>query len=186
MARTPIPQYTDGQIITASHANVYWKDNEQIHWDKIVNLESVLGYRAAALVGRSSPQIISNNLETVVQWNYGQLVNPASMHSNTTNSERLIAPANGLYTARLNCAFALNPNGVRWVSIWDSTGYQLALEDRVGQVEFATFFSLTVSVYLAQNQYIYAKVYQSSGMALELWQPSIKFPSFSLEYRQAG
>jgi hypothetical protein len=38
MARTQIPAYESGQIITATHANTYWKNNEQAHWERLTSI----------------------------------------------------------------------------------------------------------------------------------------------------
>lgn len=37
MARNEIPTYTINQLITAAHANTYWKNNEAAHWLAIDN-----------------------------------------------------------------------------------------------------------------------------------------------------
>lgn len=38
MARTEIPTYTINQLVTAAHANTYWKNNERAHWNAISDL----------------------------------------------------------------------------------------------------------------------------------------------------
>lgn len=35
MAQSSIPSYTTGDLITAAHANTYWRDNEAAHWTLI-------------------------------------------------------------------------------------------------------------------------------------------------------
>ncbi|HUV82898.1 MAG TPA: hypothetical protein VMW53_07485 [archaeon] len=36
MARTAIPLYVTGQLVTSAHGNTYWRDNEAAHWAAIV------------------------------------------------------------------------------------------------------------------------------------------------------
>jgi hypothetical protein len=59
MARTGIPTYTTNQLITASHANTYWKDNEAAGWPyttagdlAVATSATVLGIIGAPTVGQ--------------------------------------------------------------------------------------------------------------------------------------
>jgi len=40
MTRNAIPTYTTGQVVSAAHANTYWRDNEAEHWAQIQALQS--------------------------------------------------------------------------------------------------------------------------------------------------
>lgn len=42
MARSSIPTYTTGDLVTAAHANTYWRDNEAAHWAEIQALDTAI------------------------------------------------------------------------------------------------------------------------------------------------
>ena len=142
--------------------------------------------QSAAVVGKSAAQSIPSGTVTNLTWDVEYLKDPVSMHSNTANPERLIAPVTGWYTAKLNCAFYLNSSGFRWVAIRNSAGNMLAVEDRDGSPDTKRYFSLAVNVYLVQNDYVYVNVFQNSGGALNISKESDRHPSFSLEYNRGA
>lgn len=81
MARNAIPEYTVNQLITASHANTYWKDNEAAHWASIAALEALVLNRSRVKVynngGFSSTTTLADvswtgeNFDTDNMWNIG-------------------------------------------------------------------------------------------------------------------
>lgn len=57
MARTEIPTYTTNQLITASHANTYWKDNEAAHWPYTTAGDLAVADSATTLARIAAPTV---------------------------------------------------------------------------------------------------------------------------------
>jgi hypothetical protein len=178
MARTEIPAYESGQIITAAHANAYWRDNELAHWARLDELANPV----MAVVGKTASQSIPHNTVTTINWGLERLVDPASMHSNTVNNARLIAPVAGWYMMTLNCQFDLAASGFRWVAVRDKTGALLGIEDRDGTTNTSRYISIAGVIDLAEGDYIYVNAWQNSGGALNFVWASDQYPSFSLQF----
>ena len=75
MARNVIPTYTTNQLITASHANTYWKDNEAAHWPyttagdiAVASSSSVLSRLA---LGDAYDALMVNSAGTGIEWSSG-------------------------------------------------------------------------------------------------------------------
>lgn len=94
----------------------------------------------AALVYLASTVAASSGNSTL-SWTAQEFLTNSSMHSTTTNPERLIPQSTGIYQAVLQVAFAINSTGQRQVLIRDSSGSFVA-----GQTVPASAFAQRVQV----------------------------------------
>jgi hypothetical protein len=135
------------------------------------------------VVGRSASQSIPHHSVTTLKWTVNNLADPVTMHSTTSDTDKLYARKTGWYEAKLNATFALSNGGeFRWVAIRDSDGNELALEDRDATGNTSRYFSVSCEIYLEEDDFIYADCYQDSGGALNITRTSDQHPSFSLKF----
>jgi hypothetical protein len=183
MTRTAIPTFTTGQIVTAAFMNTYLKDNEAEHWSRISSLENniiPLQRQDVAVVGRDSVQSIANNSEVILQWNVNSYITNPSMHSTSSNPDKIYAVNSGVHLVTLNGGFVPNGTGQRHLAIRLVGGSTLAFEGQLGLSIEGNFFSLAAMVYLTAGQYVYATAWQSSGAALDFRYEVSCYPSFAM------
>lgn len=185
MTRTAIPTFTTGQIITAAFMNTYLKDNEAEHWSVIntLNLQiNSLNEENTAIVGQSAGQLIpSGGVETNLQWNVNVRVNPAAMHSTSTNNDRIYAVKAGIYLIQFNGGiFSATLSGISRFIIKNDDGVILSYSGGNNISPQGDFESLSAIVYLEANQYVYVVASQNSTEQINLSRLSDHYPSFAM------
>ena len=169
MARTAVPTFTTGQIVTAAFMNTYMKDNEAEHWAQIQSIESDLSLikpvNIASVYGCSSS--IPNNSETAISWKYNGIVDPSGMHSETVEPEKINILTTGYYVVSLNVMFDLNGAGSRACRIFIGNTLLSAVSFPANST-LTNGGSVTQILKLVSGQYLVAKAWQNSGGALNL------------------
>lgn len=95
-----------------------------------------------------------------------------SMHSTSSNTSRIIAPAAGLYIVTANFAFASNGTGTRKAQLRknaagvSTSGTSLGHTGGAPQTALQYFGSISAIVQLAASDYVELFVYQDSGGSL--------------------
>lgn len=109
-------------------------------------------------VSRSAVTAVPSTVATGVSFDVQTSCYPASMHSTTTNSSRLVAPSSGVYLVTANVAWAnFSTAGIRLLELWrNDTGLIGASRERTDPSATATRTEQTVSaIYaLAANDYV--------------------------------
>ena len=137
---------------------------------------------AGCSVYKSANQSITSSTQTILTFNT-ELFDTNSYHDNATNNSRITIPSGkaGYYSITLRATFANNATGVRVIYL-AKNGTNVMEVDRsiVSNNEYETVLA-TVVYYCSVADYFEAKVWQSSGGALNILadDPST---SFSMSY----
>lgn len=107
-----------------------------------------------------------NNSATVVNFD-SETYDTDSMHSTTTNTNRLTAATPGLYTIRGRVGLADNAVGDRFIAI-RKNGTEFARSEGAHLAGSGNIWAMEVSdeIYLAAGDYVDMVVYQNTGAAV--------------------
>lgn len=132
---------------------------------------AVTGAKLGQVIGcrltKSSTQSISDNTETNVTWDT-ETWDTDSMHSTSSNTERITATTAGIYliTAYLN--WASSGSGSRFVTISKSGVGTIARQNVGSTASGAGECNASVAINLAVGDYVTISCYQNSGGSLNL------------------
>jgi hypothetical protein len=123
---------------------------------------------STAIVKRSSAQSIPTNTNQTVYYNSQVYVIPSSMHSISTNSERLIAPIKGIYKIEATGVFEIKTTGgtYRQLAIYDQDGTVLDADYREATVDASVYVKVMATIPMDMNDYVYSKVFHWYGSNL--------------------
>ena len=112
---------------------------------------------------------INNNQATTVTFN-SELYDTNSMHSTTSNTERINIKSSGYYMIIGQCRFEYGSAvGCRTMTIFDSDGNAICNgEIQASPAGHVTSFTASQVYFLTSGKYVYMRVYQDSGGALDL------------------
>lgn len=94
-----------------------------------------------------------------------------AMHSTSSNTSRIVAPANGFYIGTATVSFASNATGVRILTLRKNSGGVGTAGTQLGYVELSAasaihYMQVTGLIYLGATDYLELFAYQNSGGAL--------------------
>lgn len=139
----------------------------------------------SVIVTRSASLTVADSTITDVLWDT-EIHDPDAMHNTGANTDRLVAPVNGIYLAALFGAFATNATGYRIFEIQDDGGVVWSEINRPGNSVADIYENLSIPVLLNANGWVKARVWQNSGGNLIFLRSAInKLPSFSLTLLKA-
>lgn len=152
-----IGTFTSGQILTAATMN-----------DVATNLDN---NRSPAMCGltRAATQSINNATDTLVQLDTSSFDTDGM--GTTGAAAKITINTAGIYMVTCGASFAANTTGVRNISVWrnGSTGDRIIdVQGYVTSVTSANTVTASRAVSLAAGAYIDLRVYQTSGVALNL------------------
>jgi hypothetical protein len=158
--------YVDVQTIhnpaTGAVAPAAWGDGVRDNQEFFIDPPTCSVYNSAAVsVANSSPTILNANSE---------LFDNDALHSTVTNPSRVTAQTAGRYLLTSSAQFAANATGIRQIEFLLNGASILASVSRalppgVGSDAFVKTF---IAVVLAAGDYVEARVFQSSGGALNV------------------
>lgn len=130
-----------------------------------------VSYEASAIVRNSSTQSYGPAVSADILMDTDLYVSPASMHSTTTDTEKIYAPVNGLYLCVLNCSFG--SGGTAGAECWagiitDAAVAMVSVQSGNLFAGSSRYFSASGTVSLTAGQYVAAHAYNGGGVAVNL------------------
>ena len=121
----------------------------------------------ACRVVRSASQSISNTTNTDVAFTAGAAFDTDTMFSAGSNT-RITIQTTGIYVVSAVAQFASSATGVRFMSIGTNAGYGGNEMELGASGGGPTTISVTSAISLTEADYLTLRVYQSSGLAINL------------------
>jgi hypothetical protein len=166
--------FQDGQVVSAGALNDVINDNFAAAKAAIDALEADLASVKAvtdglstvpaASVTRSSNRTVPNNTSVKLEFD-AEFFDTADLHSNTTNTTRLVAPVAGIYQVSANVTWSASSAGTRTMSVLRNN------TPRMGDTRAGSGFggqSVSGLLLLAAGDFVELIVFQDSGTPLEL------------------
>lgn len=165
------------ELAPATGRTIYVEDVEQVQaydgsaWDALATIhyvsqfasdqaELVRVYRSTTLaVASGSVALATFNAEEIDDW---------GGHSTISNPSRISDSGAGLYHAELQVTFETNATGYRQCEIWQGSGLRTAMSRQSAISGDSTIIRASTVLYLDGSEYVEAKVYQDSGVSLDL------------------
>lgn len=127
---------------------------------------------SGAYLYNSGSQSITTATNTAVTWDTEQF-DTDSYHSTSSNTERLIAPGNGIYEVGSCVIFDSNSTGVRQVALLYTGGLSLVQKDTYLNTlavtgGFGTALTISRTLRLQSAEYVTVSVHQTSGGNLNI------------------
>lgn len=134
----------------------------------------------AARVTNSAAISVPNATATVLTFDQERR-DDGSLHSTSSNTDRLTAPVAGWYQIAGNVEFATNATGFRTISVRKNGGTTIIWVSQANAVSGTqTILQVGCVAYLAANDYVSLYAYQSSGGALNVQKSDEYSPEFSM------
>ena len=139
-----------------------------------------------AVVGRASTQTLADSTSASLLWDINISRNPTSMHSASSNSERLIIQRAGLWRAYTQAQFTAHASGSDILQLYinrtSASSYDLLGEQvHAGNASINNGFSITATTTAVAGDYFYVVAKQTSGAPLNLLYYSWFNPSFGCD-----
>jgi hypothetical protein len=152
MAWSTPKTWAAGEVLTAANLNLYLRDNTEI----------MGASRPAAKVYQTGTTTLTTGVAGSVLFDT-EIFDVGSLHSTSSNTERMTITTPGLYSFSAVVSFAANATGYRRVQILDNAGAQIAVDTRAAFGTFNNEVSVTGVARLAASAYAYVSATQSSG-----------------------
>lgn len=133
---------------------------------------------AARVYNSAAISVVNAGTGTILTFG-SERFDTAGLHSTTSLTGRLTAPIAGLYRIDLHGEFAANATGIRQLAI-RLNGATLIAAAKVGGAADAVQVSTGAVWSMAAGDYVEARAYQTSGVALDLLANSAYSPEFSM------
>lgn len=140
-----------------------------------------IGSAVAARVYNSANISISDATFTDLTFN-SERYDTNTIHSTSSNSNRITLPYAGKWLIAGHVAFASNATGVRAVRLYKNGATELARQQSNAVVGFDTMISVSTADVFAVNDYVTLNVYQNSGGALNVLNAANYSPEFWCQY----
>jgi hypothetical protein len=122
----------------------------------------------AVILVKSGNQSITTGTVTQLTWET-ETIDVSGMHSGV-NSERIIAPVDGVYAVTLSVVFAADNTGRRDIGIIESVGSSAIAEaqNTAPSGSVPTVLNCSSQIKLTASQYLTAQVYHNKGSSLNV------------------
>jgi len=153
--------------------------DDQAIWREINRLWANTPRPIAARVYNSSAISVANNTWVTLTFN-AERYDTADLHSTSSNTDRLTAPAPGIYLITAHLRFQANANGDRIVSIVANGTTTIAMETQRATAAVVHDLSIATMYYLAAGHYVTVSVQQTSGTTLNVEATGNYSPEFAM------
>lgn len=122
----------------------------------------IYGGTPSARVYRTTTQTIADSTVTALTFDAERWDN-ASLHSTSSNTDRLVAPVAGIYAVTAHIRWDTNGTGQRLLRVKDNAGALIASASQPPVSGDVTYQSIATTVTLGASGYVTIEVYQTSG-----------------------